>query len=130
PPPLAPEDPSAPTHTHDRLATEVIGPPPAHAHNVLTPPPHPNILTGLYPYKHGVRDNEGFRLSDSFPTLATLLKAKGYATGAFIGGFPLDSRFGLARGFDVYDERYPEGLGSEEFVLPEGRARDVVGAAR
>jgi arylsulfatase A-like enzyme/Flp pilus assembly protein TadD len=114
----------------DRLAAEGIVFTQAHAHNVVTLPSHANILTGLYPYEHGVRDNEGFRLSDSFPTLATLLKAKGYATGAFIGGFPLDSRFGLARGFDVYDERYPEGLDSDQFVLPERRAAEVVAAAQ
>jgi arylsulfatase A-like enzyme/Tfp pilus assembly protein PilF len=114
----------------DRLAAEGIVFTQAHAHNVVTLPSHANILTGLYPYQHGVRDNVGFRLSDSVPTLATLLKAKGYATGAFIGGFPLDSRFGLARGFDVYDERYPEGLDSDQFVLPERRAADVVTAAQ
>lgn len=114
----------------DRLAAEGIVFTEAHAHNVVTLPSHANILTGLYPYQHGVRDNEGFRLADSFPTLATLLKAKGYATGAFIGGFPLDSRFGLARGFDVYDERYPEGLESDQFVLPERRASDVLAAAQ
>ena len=114
----------------DHLAAEGIVFTQAHAHNVVTLPSHANILTGLYPYEHGVRDNQGFRLSDSIPTLATLLKAKGYATGAFIGGFPLDSRFGLSRGFDVYDERYLEGLGSDQFVFPERRAADVVAAAR
>ncbi len=114
----------------DHLAAEGIVFTQAHAHNVVTLPSHANILTGLYPYEHGVRDNQGFRLSDSFATLATLLKAKGYATGAFIGGFPLDSRFGLSRGFDVYDERYLEGLGSDQFVFPERRAADVVAAAQ
>ena len=65
----------------DRLAAQGLVFTDAHAHNVVTLPSHANILTGLYPYQHGVRDNEGFRLADSFPTLATLLKAKGYATG-------------------------------------------------
>ena len=78
----------------------------AHAHNVITLPSHANILTGLYPYEHGVRDNAGFRLPGDDATLATMLKARGYATAAFVGAFPLDSRYGLTTGFDVYEEMY------------------------
>ena len=76
----------------------------AHSHNVVTLPSHTNILTGLYPYQHGVRDNGGFKLRAEVPTLATLLKGRGFATGAFVGAYPLASRFGLGRDFDVYDE--------------------------
>jgi arylsulfatase A-like enzyme/lipoprotein NlpI len=101
----------------------------AHAHAVVTLPSHASILTGLTPREHGIHDNDGFRLDASIPTLATWLKARGYATGAFIGGFPLDARFGLARGFDVYDQRYPLGEGLPGFVLPERPATDVVAAA-
>ena len=39
------------------------------------------------------------------PTLATALKSSGYRTGAFVGAFVLDARFGLNRGFDAYDDR-------------------------
>ena len=101
----------------------------AHAHNVVTLPSHANLLTGLYPYQHGVRDNTGFRLADRFPTLATELKAAGYATGAFVGSFPLDSRFGLDRGFDVYDDRTTRGDQLETFSLAERRGDEVVAAA-
>src|SRR5688572_16258269 len=52
----------------------------AHAHNVVTLPSHANILTGLYPYQHGIRDNSGFRLPAALPTLATVLRQAGYAT--------------------------------------------------
>src|SRR6185295_588944 len=71
------------TPTLDRLAAagRVFGD--AHAHNVVTLPSHTNILTGLYPYQHGVRDNSGFVLPPRVPTLATRLKQAGYATGAF-----------------------------------------------
>src|SRR6187399_2856361 len=62
----------------------------AHAHSVVTLPSHTNILTGLYPNQHGVRENSGFKLSPQIPTLATLLHDAGYATGAFVGAFPLD----------------------------------------
>ena len=77
----------------------------AHAHNVVTLPSHANLLCGRYPLEHGVRDNTGFRFPATQPTLATLLKAGGWHTGAFVSAFPLDSRFGLDRGFDVYDDR-------------------------
>src|SRR5689334_21861644 len=65
----------------------------AHAHNVITLPSHTNILTGLYPFQHGVRENAGFKLDPKFPTVATMLRPLGYATGAFVGAFPLDRRF-------------------------------------
>jgi hypothetical protein len=76
----------------------------AHAHNVVTLPSHTNILTGQLPFVHGVRDNAGARLAEDFPTIATRLKARGYATGAFVAAFPLDRRFGLGHGFEVYDD--------------------------
>ena len=97
----------------------------AHAHNVVTLPSHTNILTGRLPYEHGVRDNQGFRLGEEWPTLATLLGAAGYRTGAFVSAYPLDSIFGLARGFEHYDDRYPKGEGSG-FALPERRGDETV----
>lgn len=114
----------------DRLAAGGLVFSSAHAHNVVTLPSHANILTGLYPYQHGIRDNSGFRLDEKIPTLATLLKAKGYATGAFVGAFPLDSRFGLHRGFDVYDDRYPKADSGLDFEMAERPASQVVAAAR
>jgi len=77
----------------------------AHAHAVVTLVSHASILTGRYPYEHGIRDNTGYRLRPEQPTAATLLKARGFSTAAFVGGFPLDRRFGLTPGFDVYDDR-------------------------
>jgi predicted AlkP superfamily pyrophosphatase or phosphodiesterase len=76
----------------------------AFAHNPTTLPSHANILLGTTPLHHGVHDNSKFKVADGFVTLAEYLKERGYATGAFIGAFPLDSRFGLSQGFDVYDE--------------------------
>jgi arylsulfatase A-like enzyme/Flp pilus assembly protein TadD len=114
----------------DRLAREGRVFPDAHAQNVVTLPSHANILTGLYPFQHGVRDNEGFVLPSRFATLATLLHERGYGTAAFIGAFPLDARFGLSRGFDVYDQSYPQGANEDQFVMPERPAAEVVAAAR
>lgn len=110
----------------DRLASQGRIFTNAHAHNVVTLPSHTNILTGLYPFQHGVRDNSGFRLAGDVPTIATVLRGAGYATGAFVGAFPLDSQFGLDRGFDVYDDQYPEGANEEEFVIAERRGDEVV----
>src|SRR6202022_4526188 len=114
----------------DRLAGEGLVFDSAHASNVVTLASHANILTGLYPYQHGVRENSGFRLPPQIPTLATLLKERGYATGAFVGAFPLDSRFGLNRGFDVYDDRYPKERSVLEFEMPERPASEVIASAR
>ncbi|HEX6323503.1 MAG TPA: sulfatase-like hydrolase/transferase, partial [Vicinamibacterales bacterium] len=80
----------------------------AHAHAVVTLPSHTSILTGRLPYEHGMRDNSGFRVKEGTGTLATWLKSAGFATGAFVGGFPVTKRFGLAPGFDVYDDQMPE----------------------
>jgi arylsulfatase A-like enzyme len=101
----------------------------AHAHNVVTLPSHTNILTGRYPWQHGVRDNTGFTLPPSVPTLATLLKKAGYATGAFVAAYPLDAGFGLNQGFDVYDDRFPRGSRPEDFVMAERRGDQVVAPA-
>ncbi len=120
----------AATPNIDRLAAKgraFLG---AHAHNVMTLPSHANILTGRYPYDHGIRDNDGFRLDPMTPTLATLLRSAGYSTAAIIGAFPLDARFGLDRGFDTYDERYPQGANEYDFRVAERPASEVVALAR
>jgi len=68
----------------------------------LTLPAHSSILTGTFPMYHGVRDNGGYYLDAEQMTLAETLQAKGYATGAFVAAFVLDSRWGLDQGFDRY----------------------------
>src|SRR5262249_4590342 len=52
----------------------------------------------------------GFALGDAVPTLASLLHAAGYHTAAFVASFVLRGSTGLARGFDVYDDRF-DGIG-------------------
>jgi arylsulfatase A-like enzyme/Tfp pilus assembly protein PilF len=101
----------------------------AHAHAVVTLPSHASLLTGVYPYDHGVRDNNGYRVRSNQQTIATRLKQHGFATGAFVGGFPLDQRFGLNAGFDVYDDRIAEVGSTVDFALPERRADAVVSSA-
>lgn len=101
----------------------------AHAHNVVTLPSHANILTGLNPWQHGVHENAGFVLDAKHTTVAETLRANGYATGAFVAAFPLDARFGLNRGFDVYDDNYGKGRASIDFSMLERPANAVLDAA-
>jgi arylsulfatase A-like enzyme/Flp pilus assembly protein TadD len=114
----------------DRLAAGGLRFDRAHAHTVLTLPSHANILSGLYPQDHGVRDNAGFRFPAGSATLATALKERGYATAAFISAFPLDSRFGLARGFDVYDDGFLDATPHTPLLEQERRGTETVARAR
>jgi arylsulfatase A-like enzyme/Tfp pilus assembly protein PilF len=72
----------------------------------LTFPSHSSIFTGLVPPHHGVRDNGGFFLDEAKVTLAERLQGAGWATGAFIGAWVLESKWGLAQGFDTYSDRF------------------------
>jgi arylsulfatase A-like enzyme/Flp pilus assembly protein TadD len=98
--------------------TTVVSPVP------LTLPAHASVLTGLLPRRHGVRDN-GQVLGPRVPTLAEHLRAQGYATAAFVSGYPLRALFGLDRGFDRYDDTLP--VGAEGWV--ERAAPDTTAAA-
>jgi arylsulfatase A-like enzyme/Flp pilus assembly protein TadD len=90
----------------DRLAENAVVFEHATAAVPLTFPSHTTIFTGQYPTRHGIRDNGGFFLDSSATTLAEVLKAAGYATGGFIGAWVLESRWGLAQGFDKYSDQF------------------------
>ena len=120
----------AATPNLDRLAASGARFEFAHAHAVVTLPSHASILTGLYPFEHGIHDNAGYRLPEESLTLAAMLRAEGFATGAFVAAFPLDSRFGLDNGFDVYDDRFGQAEGPSDFTIAERPAEAVVEAAR
>lgn len=104
----------AKTRHLDRLASEGVRFERAYAAAPITLPSHASLLTGLYPFEHGVRNNGNFYLADRIDTLATVLKSAGYRTSAFVSSFILDRRYGLARGFDTYDDRMD---GSQAQVL-------------
>jgi arylsulfatase A-like enzyme/Flp pilus assembly protein TadD len=95
----------------------------------LTLPAHATILSGLEPIHHGVRDNGTYVFPSEPATLATLLRARGYATGAFVGAYVLDRRFGLARGFDVYDDRIDRRGEGASVLESERGCQAVVDAA-
>jgi arylsulfatase A-like enzyme/Flp pilus assembly protein TadD len=74
-----------------------------------TLPSHTSMLTGLYAGGHGVHENA----RDVPPDRALLpeqLHHAGYRTAAFVSAFALARRFGLSRGFDVYDDETKPGL--------------------
>ena len=112
----------------DALAAQGVVFDRAFAHTPVTLPSHANMLLGITPPAHGVHDNSKFKVREDFLTLAEYLKDRGYSTGAFVGAFPLDSRFGLNQGFDVYDESYPSRFG-EMLSFPERDAGQVIQAA-
>ncbi len=114
------------TPTLDRLGREGLRLTRAYASAPLTLPSHTSMLTAVSPPVHGVRNNSLFRLGDKAPTLATVLKSAGYRTGAFVGAFVLDARFGLTRGFDVYDDRYGEKQPGDPGEGAERRAAEVI----
>lgn len=72
----------------------------------VTLPAHTAIFTGTYPTLSGMHDFSGNKLNPKQPTLATVLRQQGYATGAVIGSAVLDSRFGLNQGFDFYYDHF------------------------
>ena len=114
------------TPTLDRLAREGLTLTRAYASAPLTLPSHTSILTAVSPPVHGVRANGITRLGPRLPTLPTVLKTAGYRTGAFVGAFVLDARFGLTRGFNVYDDKYGEKHEGDATEGAERRAEDVV----
>ncbi len=108
----------------DRLAADGLRYARAIAPSPLTLPSHATLMTGLDPLEHGVRGNGTGVLSGELPTLAGLLRAEGLATAAVVGSRVLDRRFGLGRGFDLYDDvMLAERLG--EYGYPE-RPADAV----
>lgn len=73
---------------------------------------HASILTGMNPYNHGIRGIIGYKLSNKVTTLAEILRDHNYQTGAVVGSDALNSRYGLDRGFDLYDEEFLPGANS------------------
>jgi len=73
-----------------------------------TLPSHVSLMTGLYPAGHGIHENAR-HLPEGTPLLAERLREAGYRTAACVSSFVLAKRFGLDRGFDVYDDELAVG---------------------
>lgn len=79
----------------------------AYAPSSFTLPSVASIMTGRYPEELGIRDNES-GLPDDVPTLAAELGARGWQTTGVVGNWVLRRESGVARGFDRFDDRFPQ----------------------
>lgn len=68
---------------------------------------HTSMMSGLYPAGHGIHEN-GRYLDPGLPLVAEELQKEGYSTSAFVSGYPLAGQFGLARGFERYEDQFGE----------------------
>ncbi|HMB55487.1 MAG TPA: sulfatase, partial [Thermoanaerobaculia bacterium] len=95
---------SARTPTLDNLAAAGTLFENAYAVAPLTLPAHASMLTGAYPPEHGVRNNGIHALAEEWTTLPEILAADGVRTAAVVAATVLDRRYGLAQGFEHYDD--------------------------
>jgi arylsulfatase A-like enzyme/thioredoxin-like negative regulator of GroEL len=91
----------------------------------ITLPSHVSLFTSTYPFANGIRENAEV-LPPGAVTLATVLAAHGYNTAAFIGGYFLEGRFGLAQGFQTYDSPFDTRLikGALDLKRPASQVLD------
>ncbi|HSB76942.1 MAG TPA: sulfatase, partial [Terriglobales bacterium] len=123
-------DKAVPTPAMDALARDGVLFPMAISQVPLTLPEHAAILTGTYPFHNGVQDFTAPPLSDQFRTLAQAFHDHGFATGAVVSSFVLERSWGLARGFDYYDDKFDaRSLMEKNLGLVERRADASVSAA-
>ena len=101
----------------------------AYAVTPITLPSHTSILSGQVPPKTGVRNNGTHYVPEDIETLATVLNSEGYRTAAFVSASVLDSRYGLDRGFEVYDDDLSSGLARYERMVPDRPAEATIAAA-
>ncbi len=86
----------------DALAGEAVRFDRAYSVTPLTIPAHSSIMTGLYPPRHGVRDNGDYFLGDDADTLAERLAGSGYRTAAAVAAEVTSHHWGFAQGFDAF----------------------------
>jgi len=96
----------------DRIASQALL-----FENVMSPvpitlPAHCSMFTGTIPPRHGVHSNTNSYLTDTNTTLAEILRDNGYQTAAFVGAFVLNSQFGIAQGFNTYNDTFERSLRS------------------
>ena len=96
----------------------------------VTLPSHASLFTGLYPPRHGIRNNGIHYLSDPVDTLAERLRGEGFRTAAVVSAAVLDARYGLDQGFEIYDDDLREGGPKALRLNAERPARRTVDRAR
>jgi arylsulfatase A-like enzyme len=121
-------DASAETPNLDALAARGTRFDAAMSPTPLTLPSHTTLFTGMDPPEHGVHHNGIFRLGGDIPTLPERFRDAGWATGAFVSTWILNARFGLDRGFDIYDDQM-EPSRQRALTVAERRGDATVDAA-
>ncbi len=97
---------SARTPVMDKLANEGLQCLRAYCQIPVTGPSHYSILSGVYAHTHNVYKN-GKPYNGSFPSLASILKKKGYRCAAFISGTPLAGDItALSEEFHTYQDSF------------------------
>ncbi len=95
-----------------------------------TLPSHSSMMTGLYPGGPRRARERAATLPTRIRSLAARLKDAGYRTAAFVSSFILARRFGLARGFDVYDDTLPAGQVERAVARDDRSRRSPISASR
>jgi arylsulfatase A-like enzyme/Flp pilus assembly protein TadD len=109
-------NPNVATPNIDRIAQQGAMAMHGAVHVPLTRPSHVSLFTGLYPSEHGIRDNVSPPLAKDVPVLAEILKQRGFRTAAFVSSIVLSKQSGLARGFDVYSDKFDIGEDDARFL--------------
>ena len=117
------------TPTMLRMAQEGIVFEKAYSVAPITLVAHTSIMTGLYPFEHGVRNNGIQYVPADVETMAEQLKAEGYRTGAFVSAAVLEKRYGLDQGFEVYDDDLSSGRDRRPRMVADRPAEAVVASA-
>ncbi len=112
---------SAETPTLDSLAGRAALFERAYVPAPMTAPSHASMLTGLFPPEHGIWTNGGVALEADVPVLAEFMRRQGFATAAFVSSVVLQAKYGLNRGFDLYDDHLSSGEVADD---EHGRSRD------
>jgi len=102
-------NPRATSPAIDRFAAESVRFEWAFAQAPNTPPSQASILSGRYPSRHG-RIGDFDVVAPEVETLAEVVRAAGFQTGAFVDGGFMAAGFGLEQGFDVYDDARGAGI--------------------
>jgi len=113
----------------DRIAREGVLFENALATSSYTLPSHASLLTGLYPYQHGVEwHNSRALVYGRYPTLSEALRSRGYRTAAFSANVFWFTRNRFGRGFIRFEDYFHSisdmflrtlyGRAIEKFILP------------
>jgi arylsulfatase A-like enzyme/Flp pilus assembly protein TadD len=113
----------------DRLATGGVYFTQAFAPNPTTLPSHGGIMSGLFPFHHGGRKNGTTVINEGVTTLAEILRDQGYATCGVVSAEVLNSRYGIAQGFDTYIDEVEEFHEALVHRVPERRGGDTTDLA-